>query len=136
MILKFLQLLLIGSSLLFSMPTFAAQMGSDYREVYKEDKSILWQKMPKLIYSNSDLGYQNRHFNCLIYANQDGDITHVEILKSTGIDQLDQKIVTALYKAKFINPNREDIMVQQPFELTLNQQKGLFEALFELLFKK
>lgn len=137
MILKFLQLLFIGSSLLFSMPTFAAQMGSDYRETPKADKSILWLKSPKPMYTNADLDGQNRDFNCRIYANRDGVVTRVEILKSTGLDNLDHKIVEAVYEAKLFNPYQVEIILEQPFQLKLyTEEKGYFDKLFELLFKK
>lgn len=85
---------------------------------------ISWSRSPKPVYTNKDLQGANRIIIVSIEADAKGSITNVRVIKSSGIDALDQKIVRAVKSAKF-KPYKENgisypFKADQPFELTLN----------------
>lgn len=85
---------------------------------------ISWSRSPKPSYTNSDLKGSDRTIVVSIEADTNGSITNVRVVRSTGIDALDQKIVRAVRGAKF-RPYKENgvaypFKAEQPFELKLN----------------
>lgn len=85
---------------------------------------ISWSRSPKPVYTNRDLQGSNRVIVVSIEADAKGNITQVNVIKSSGISALDQKIVRAVKSAKF-KPYKENgvsypFKADQPFELTLN----------------
>lgn len=85
---------------------------------------ISWSRTPKPTYTNSDLQGSDRTVVVSVEADTSGAITHVRIVRSSGIDSLDQKILRAVRGAKF-KPYRENgvaypFKAEQPFELKLN----------------
>ena len=61
---------------------------------------IHWVKQPRPAYSNADLKGQNRTITVFIHVSVLGEIESVKIVKSSGLEQLDQIIVNAVKKAK------------------------------------
>ncbi|NHB56540.1 energy transducer TonB [Acinetobacter shaoyimingii] len=85
---------------------------------------ISWARSPRPSYTNSDLKGSDRSIVVSIEADTNGSITNVRVVRSTGIDALDQKIVRAVRGAKF-RPYKENgvaypFKAEQPFELKLN----------------
>jgi periplasmic protein TonB len=85
---------------------------------------ISWSRTPKPAYTNSDLQGSDRTVVVSVEADANGTITNVRIVRSSGIDSLDQKILRAVRGAKF-KPYKENgvaypFKAEQPFELKLN----------------
>lgn len=85
---------------------------------------ISWVRSPKPSYTNTDLKGSDRTIVVAIDADANGQITNVRVVRSSGIDALDQKILRAVRGAKF-RPYKEKglaypFKAEQPFELKLN----------------
>lgn len=85
---------------------------------------ISWVRSPRPSYTNADLKGSDRTIVVSIDADSNGQITNVRIVRSSGVDALDQKIVRAVRGAKF-RPYKENgvaypFKAEQPFELKLN----------------
>lgn len=85
---------------------------------------ISWSRSPRPSYTNSDLKGADRSIVVSIEADTSGRITNVRVVRSSGVDALDQKIVRAVRGAKF-KPYMENgvaypFKAEQPFELKLN----------------
>lgn len=85
---------------------------------------ISWVRSPRPSYSNADLKDSDRTIVVEIDADASGHVTNVKVIRSSGLDSLDQKIVRAVRGAKF-KPYKENgvaypFKAQQPFELKLN----------------
>lgn len=85
---------------------------------------ISWVRSPKPAYTNRDLQGSDRTIVVSISADATGRVTDVRIVRSSGVDSLDQKVVRAVRGAKF-RPYKENgvaypFKAEQPFELKLN----------------
>ncbi|CAB1208493.1 energy transducer TonB family protein [Acinetobacter bouvetii] len=85
---------------------------------------VQWSRSPKPSYSNGDLEGQTRTAVVYIEANEKGVITSARMTRSTGIADLDEKILRAVRNSKF-KPYKENgvaypIKANLPLELTLN----------------
>lgn len=85
---------------------------------------ISWVRSPRPSYTNADLKGSDRTIVVEIDADASGHVTNVKVIRSSGLDALDQKIVRAVRGAKF-RPYKENgvaypFKAQQPFELKLN----------------
>lgn len=84
-----------------------------------------WQTPPVFNYSNSELDNQHREVQVQIFADPNGKVLSANVVTSSGIADLDQKIRTAVMQAKFL-PSPQPFQVTQNFELKLKQvQKWL-----------
>lgn len=85
---------------------------------------ISWSRSPKPSYTNSDLKGSDRTVVVSIEADTNGSVVNVSIVRSSGIDALDQKILRVVRGAKFKPYKKNGVAypfkVQQPFELKLN----------------
>ena len=85
---------------------------------------ISWVRSPKPAYTNQDLQGSDRTIVVSISADATGRVTDVRIVRSSGVDSLDQKVVRAVRGSKF-RPYKENgvaypFKAEQPFELKLN----------------
>ena len=85
---------------------------------------VQWSRSPKPNYNNKDLDGQTRTIVVHIEANEKGVVTLARISRSSGLPELDEKILRAVRSSKF-KPYKENgvaypISADQPFELTLN----------------
>ncbi len=85
---------------------------------------VQWARAPKPNYSNRDLDGQSRKLIVMIDADEKGNITMAKLSQSSGLTNLDDKILRSVRNAKF-KPYKENgvaiaIRAEQPFELTLN----------------
>lgn len=85
---------------------------------------ISWVRSPKPSYTNKDLQGSDRIIVVSVEADASGRVTNVQVIKSSGISTLDQKIVRSVQNAKF-RPYKENgvaypFKAEQPFELKLN----------------
>lgn len=85
---------------------------------------ISWSRTPRPAYTNRDLQGADRSIVVSIEADTNGNVVNVRVVRSSGIDALDQKIVRAVRNAKF-KPYKENgvaypFKAEQPFELKLN----------------
>lgn len=85
---------------------------------------ISWARSPKSSYTNKDLQGSDRNIVVSIEADASGRVINVQVIKSSGISTLDQKIIRSVQNAKF-RPYKENgvaypFKAEQPFELKLN----------------
>lgn len=83
---------------------------------------VQWKRSPQLSINSRDLEGQARRIVVLIEADENGQVVNVRITQSSGLTQLDEKIVRAVRRAKF-KPYTENgvaypIRAEQPFDLT------------------
>lgn len=91
-----------------------------------KDGQISWVRSPKPTYTNKDLQGADRTVVVSISADTAGRVTDVKVIRSSGVDAIDQKVVRAVRNAKF-RPYKEDgvaypFNAEQPFELKLNSK--------------
>ena len=85
---------------------------------------IQWVRFPQPIYHADELKHQNRSAIVRIYADENGTIHKAEIQESTGLAQLDQRLLQAVYRAQ-VQPHIEQdtalpVIGYQVFHLQLN----------------
>lgn len=119
--LSILMLLQSLSVLYAEMPTNNAK-----QEVQTRGE-IVWLKRPVFNFNNAELGNQNRELAFKLYVLTTGEIKKAELVKSSGITQIDQRVERSLLRAKF-KPYIENGVVYpfvavQPFSLTTTQEK-------------
>ena len=83
---------------------------------------VQWSRSPKLSVTAKDLDNQTRSVMVLIEADEKGKITNVRITRSSGLPNLDEKVLRAVRSAKF-KPYMENgvaypIRAEQPFDLS------------------
>lgn len=62
---------------------------------------IVWVKQPRIRFNDHELRQQNRQISVVIHGNEKGEVTQVEIAQSSGLPELDKKVVRAVYQSKF-----------------------------------
>ena len=87
---------------------------------------IVWLKRPVFDFNNAELGNQNRELAFKLYVLTTGEIKKAELVKSSGITQIDQRVERSLLRAKF-KPYIENGVVYpfvavQSFSLTTTQE--------------
>ncbi len=102
------------------IPTNAAK-----QEVHTRGE-IGWLKRPVFDFNNAELGNQNREVAFKLYVLTTGEIKKAELVKSSGITQIDQRVERSLLRAKF-KPYIENgvaypFVAVQPFSLTTTQE--------------
>ena len=92
----------------------------------KKTNTPQWLIHPKFHILDSELRNGSQHFLARVYANQQGKITKVDIIKSTGSTRLDQKLVFAIKKAQFkpfmVNGKAQPIIAELPISLVGSRQ--------------
>ncbi|VXA56188.1 putative TonB [Acinetobacter proteolyticus] len=83
---------------------------------------VQWSRSPKLSVTAKDLDNQTRSVMVLIEADEKGKITNARITRSSGLPNLDEKVLRAVRSAKF-KPYMENgvaypIRAEQPFDLS------------------
>jgi periplasmic protein TonB len=83
---------------------------------------VQWSRSPKLSVTAKDLDNQTRSVMVMIEADEKGKITNVRITRSSGLPNLDEKVLRAVRSAKF-KPYMENgvaypIRAEQPFDLS------------------
>ncbi|ENX44582.1 MULTISPECIES: energy transducer TonB family protein [unclassified Acinetobacter] len=83
---------------------------------------VQWSRSPKLSVTAKDLDNQTRSVMVLIEADEKGRITNARVTRSSGIPNLDEKVLRAVRSAKF-KPYMENgvaypIRAEQPFDLS------------------
>ena len=119
-------LLLLVSPFIFSQSPVVGK-GPEIEPKQKQSyESAPWERMPRLNISNEDLQGERRTALVEITTDQNGNIIHCVIRKSTGIEKLDQKIILEVQRSKLKTPNnnenRQQYKFMQPFVLELNQE--------------
>ena len=79
-----------------------------------------WEKAPVLQYTNVELAHQDRNLSLKIIGNSAGDILKTEVLNSSGIIELDQKVQHDIMQARF-KPQGQRWYATLPVALKLNQ---------------
>ncbi|MBJ8419082.1 MULTISPECIES: energy transducer TonB [Acinetobacter] len=83
---------------------------------------VQWSRSPKLSVTAKDLDNQTRSVMVMIEADEKGKITNARITRSSGLPNLDEKVLRAVKNAKF-KPYMENgvaypIRAEQPFDLS------------------
>ncbi len=86
---------------------------------------VNWANRPILKISNDDLQNQNRNIAFKLYVLDTGTIVKTEVVQSSGLAALDQKVERALLKAKFKpyieNDTAYPFIVVQPFSFQVSE---------------
>ncbi|EPQ5028951.1 energy transducer TonB, partial [Acinetobacter baumannii] len=82
----------------FSFGTYASDSDDYIREM---PPNLKWKELPKINIIDGDLEGYDRIITISADANERGIITRAKIIKSSGIDKLDNKILIAIKKASF-----------------------------------
>ena len=107
-------LLFILSILLFSTTTWA----------------VHWIAPPAIDFTDKELHRKNREISVSFSANYLGNIQKAEVVKSSGLPELDKKVVEAVLKAH-IDTENQNIIAIQPFLL---KKRGFLQSLKEIFF--
>ena len=83
---------------------------------------VQWSRSPRVTVTSKDLENQTRSVGIYIEADEKGKVTVARVTKSSGLQNLDDKVVRAVRGAKF-KPYMENgvaypIKAEQPFDLT------------------
>lgn len=62
---------------------------------------VSFKKKPEIDFANADLEGHARHIAIRININEQGKVSSVDILQSTGLAALDKKIIDAIMQAEF-----------------------------------
>ena len=100
---------------------------SNAKQEVQTHSEIVWLKRPVFNFNNAELGNQNRELAFKLYVLTTGEIKKAELVKSSGITQIDQRVERSLLRAKF-KPYIENGVVYpfvavQPFSLTTTQER-------------
>lgn len=96
-------------------------------EIQQESNSqyISWKRAPKMSFTNTDLKGEDRTLIFNFFVSTDGTIEKTEIIKSSGIEELDLKLQANMKSAKFKplieNGIATPFVAQQPFSLKLDK---------------
>lgn len=94
-----------------------------------DSTEVSWSREPKISYTNSDLQGESRNVSVEINANKNGNIISAEIKESSGIQDLDMKVIRAIKSAKlkkfFKDGEASPLNIEQSFELTPNENERL-----------
>lgn len=90
----------------------------DHMPVLEAEK--IWQFFPFITYTNQDLNEQTRQLNIALSFNASGGVIKTEILQSSGLDTLDQKIQNQL-KYAILYSHHAPITLNIPLVLTLKK---------------
>lgn len=86
-----------------------------------ESTGVQWSRAPHPSYSQADLEGEPRSMLVAVGADENGVITSVDVLKSTGLPELDKKVINSVYQAKFkpykVNGELLSIQTDIPFDL-------------------
>ncbi|HEM8242531.1 TPA: energy transducer TonB [Acinetobacter baumannii] len=107
----------------FSFGTYASDSDDYIKEM---PPNLKWKELPKINIIDGDLEGYDRVITISADANERGIITRAKIIKSSGIDKLDNKILIAIKKASFY-PYQENgiyypIRFTQPMDLKLSRK--------------
>lgn len=94
---------------------------------------LQWKQIPKIDVNNVELGCQDRTINTYIEANEYGEITAVTILKSSGIIDLDKKIISSIKNTSFYPYATSNIY--HPIRVTQKFELELEDSFFMRFFK-
>ena len=106
----------------------SADKEKDIREhetpLIPDSERVEWLRTPRLIYTNNDLQGYSRRIVLDIEADEKGVIENISVVSTSGLEELDLKVIRSVRAARFKpfieNGNAVSIKAQQPFELTLN----------------
>lgn len=115
---------IISSCMSLSALSHAVDTNQETRSLQRSANNISWLKKPRFKVNNDELKQQNRQISVVIHADEKGEVAQVDIVQSSGLPELDKKIVRAVYQSKF-RPYKENgvavsFIVQQPFNLQLS----------------
>lgn len=102
-------------------------------------ESVKWEKRPSLGLGNKDLEGYDRDFSIYFEANESGVITHAEIVKSSGLQKIDETVLKRFKKAR-TKPHQIDgvahpISATQPFSM-MTSRKIEFETKPKIIAKR
>lgn len=121
---KITQILGLSSILLCSTSVFSQdKLGIEktafdsYKRVDAKD-GVRWKTSPKLSYETSELKGEPRQIILKLKVNKTGIIRSIKVIKSTGIPELDKKVIKFVRIAQF-QPYKSAFTVMQPLDLSL-----------------
>lgn len=102
-----IKILILLSSMLCPITFADADIQSTQTASTIKTNEVQWIKKPSLDFTNEDLEGKNRYATVFLSANEQGIIHQVNIVNSTGLEQLDRKIIQAVKLAK-VQPYTEN----------------------------
>lgn len=119
--------LLVSVLIICSSFTYAETPNKLKLENHKTPGSVQWLRSPKPSYTNIELGGKDRDLTIKLFVSDTGIIEKTEVVKSSGIAMLDEKVLRAVKRSKF-KPYLENgvaypFSAEQPFVLktTINR---------------
>lgn len=115
---------IISSCMSLSALSHAVDTTQETRSLKRSVDNLSWAKKPRIRLNDHELGQQSRQIHVVINANEKGEVTQVNIAQSSGLAELDKKVVRAVYQSKF-RPYKENgvavpFTAEQPFSLQLS----------------
>jgi hypothetical protein len=114
---------IICSSLLYALisssSVFAENPTTVNEPVTLPSKQVQWLSRSHLNISSDDVGHKDRKAAYRIYASETGDIQQVDVVESSGLSTLDEKVKNSILRSKFKpyieNDTAYPFVVVQPF---------------------
>lgn len=114
--------LILLSSILCGFSYADTDLNNSPKAVKLQSNDISWLRTPHIEFEENDLKGQSRQFLARLYVNEMGNVTQVEIIKSTSLDHLDRKISASLKSARFKpyieNGQASPFITELPIELS------------------
>lgn len=110
-----------------SLTALYAQIPSEIaKQEVNTQGQIIWQKRPIFKFNNAELDNQNRDLAFKLYVLETGEVKKAELVKSSGLPHIDQRVERSLLRAKF-KPYTENgvaypFVAVQPFSLTTRKE--------------
>ena len=109
----------LGLSLLLFSPLATLQAETPKTAAVAQPE---WKIPPTFQYANSELENQNRKVQFQIFADTEGKVVNANVVESSGVAALDQKVQAAVMQAEFL-PYPTKFQVSQTFELNLKKEQ-------------
>ena len=110
--------LIICSSFSYAQAPISSEIKQDLSSQY-----ISWKRPPKISFTNTDLKGEDRTLIFKLFVSPDGTIAKTEIIKSSGVEELDLKLQhnmkSATFKPLIENGIAIPFVAEQPFNLEL-----------------
>lgn len=109
----------------YSIAAASNEQAQNTNTVQLSADRIVWVKQPRIRFNDHELRQQNRQISVVIHGNEKGEVTQVEIAQSSGLPELDKKVVRAVYQSKFRPYKNNGVAIpftaEQPFSLQLSR---------------
>lgn len=110
------------------LSVFSVGVGAKFNMVvnFNNDQTVRWEKEPRLDIGDRDLRWYDRDFMIYFETDESGVIINAEIVKSSGLKKLDNKVLKMFKEAKaepyVLNGKVYAISATQPFTIAVSRE--------------